>query len=70
MLRGWNAGYDATAVARLKDAGAFVMGKTNLDEFAMGYGTFSSDWGPTYNPWSPLEASGKRTLYVPGGSSG
>jgi len=62
ILEGYVSPFDATAVERLRAAGAVVIGATNLDEFAMGSSTESSCHGPTRNPWDPTR--------TPGGSSG
>ncbi|EKE43934.1 glutamyl-tRNA amidotransferase subunit A [Oceaniovalibus guishaninsula JLT2003] len=67
ILQGFRPEYESTVTARLRDAGAVMLGKLNMDEFAMGSSNETSVYGPAVNPW---RRAGDDTALTPGGSSG
>ena len=67
ILEGFSPPYESTVSQKLRDAGTVMLGKLNLDEFAMGSANITSTFGPVKNPW---KAQGRNVELVPGGSSG
>lgn len=67
MLENFQPTYNATVVERLENAGAILIGKSNLDQFAMGSGTVDSIYGPSRNVWGYQDES---NFHIAGGSSG
>ncbi len=67
ILEGFTPSYESTVTAKLRDAGAVMLGKLNMDEFAMGSSTEHTIYGPAVNPWKARETEDERS---PGGSSG